>query len=442
MQRKKNNPKLQILFAAMFLALIFVMELYAMINMPSEFLVIGVLGIVFLACIYMLIRAILLLQAEKEARREEQYENIYKSEKATFLMMKKHFEDIEEKLGEIEESSKVPTEEIVGMEKAIGKVIINRNRENAEAIINSNEVLMESFGGLKDTVAANNEKIIQSYKNINEENIQQMVVKQQEFFMGIKDMEIRLNNAIMQSQKVITQAVPVYAPPVMPAGEAPSDGTTPAKASIENTTSTEIPFDGTVPAEVSFDETAAETPAQEAGTDITVGLDMSGNLDFESIKNPVEEKAFDFTTEEAAGPAEEDHLEQIAEDVSAQVNEEVQAIPESKEPVPEPAVESVEEPAAKKADEAPSEKKSAQKPASKKAKAAKETKAPEIDTSNPNKQLGADEIEALFASMSQEATESAPEPEKDTPAPAIDLSDPNKHLSADEIAALFSSMGA
>jgi hypothetical protein len=85
---------------------------------------------------------------------------------------------------------------------------------------------------------------------------------------------------------------------------------------------------------------------------------------------------------------------------------------------------------------------SAQKPASKKSKAVKETKEPEIDTSNPNKQLGADEIEALFASMSQEATESAPEPEKETPAPAIDLSDPNKHLSADEIAALFSSMGA
>jgi hypothetical protein len=436
MQRKKNNPKLQILFAAMFLALIFVMELYAMINMPSEFLVIGVLGIVFLACIYMLIRAILLLQAEKEARREEQYENIFKSEKASFLMLKKHFEDIEEKLDVIEEVSKVPTDEIVGMEKAIGKVIINRNRENAEAIINSNEVLMESFGGLRDTVAANNEKIIQSYKNINEENIQQLVVKQQEFFMGIKDMEIRLNNAIMQSQKIVAQAVPVYASPVMTTGEASIDGTAQAKVSFENTTSTEAPFDGTVPAEVSFEETAAEAPAQEAGTDITVGLDMSGNLDFESIKNPVEETSFDFTTEEQP-------LEQIAENVSAQVNEEAQEIPEAKDAVFETAVEPAEEElAVEKTQEAPAKKASAQKPASKKSKAAKETKEPEIDTSNPNKQLGADEIEALFASMSQEATESAPEPEKETPAPAIDLSDPNKHLSADEIAALFSSMGA
>jgi hypothetical protein len=221
--------------------------------------------------------------------------------------------------------------------------------------------------------------------------------------MGIKDMEIRLNNAIMQSQKVITQAVPVYASPVMPA-EASSEGTTPAKVSFEETTPAEIPFEGTVPAEVSFEETAAEAPALGTETDATAGLDMSENLDFESIKNPVDETAFDFTSEEAAGPAEEDHLEQIAEEVSAQVNEEAQEIPESKE--------------------------------------AKESKAPEIDTSNPNKQLGADEIEALFASMSQEATESAPEPEKETPAPAIDLSDPNKHLSADEIAALFSSMGA
>jgi hypothetical protein len=383
------------------------------------------------------------LQAEKEARREEQYENIFKSEKASFLMMKKRFEDIEEKLDEIEENSKVPADEIVGMEKAIGKVIINRNRENAEAIINSNEVLMESFGGLKDTVAANNEKIIQSYKNINEENIQQMVVKQQEFFMGIKDMEIRLNNAIMQSQKVITQTVPVYASPVMTAGEAPIDVKTPGKVSVEETTSAEAPFDGTVPAEVSFEETTAEVPTLGKETDMTAGLDMSGNLDFESTKIPVEETAFDSIAEEAAGPAEEGHLEQIAEEVSAQVKEEAQAIPESKEAVFEPAVEPAEEePAVEKKQEASAKKTSAQKPASKKAKAAKETKAPEIDTSNPNKQLGADEIEALFASMSQEATESAPEPEKETPAPAIDLSDPNKHLSADEIAALFSSMGA
>jgi hypothetical protein len=249
--------------------------------------------------------------------------------------------------------------------------------------------------------------------------------------MGLKDMEIRLNNAIMQSQKVITQTVPVYASPVMPAGEISIDGKTQAKVSFEETTPAEAPLDGIMPAEVSIEETAAEMPTPEAETDITAGSDLSGNLDF------------DFSAEEAAGPAEENHPEQIEEDDSAPVKEEAQAIPEPEEADPEPAVEPAEEePIVEKEEKAPAKKEPAQKSASKKSKAAKETKAPEIDTSNPNKQLGADEIEALFATMSQEATESAPESENETPASAVDLSDPNKHLSADEIAALFSSMGA
>jgi hypothetical protein len=322
------------------------MELYAMINMSTQFLVIGVLGIVFLACIYMLIRAILLLQAEKESRREEQYENIFKSEKASFLMLKKHFEDIEDKLDVIEELSKLPADEIVGTEKAIGKIIINRNRENAEAIINSNEVILDSFGGLKESIQTNNENLIDSYKSISEEQMQQMLIKQQEFFMGVKDMEIRLNNAIMQSQKIVAQAAPLYESPTVEQ-EAPILSDT--KMDKE---------------EASFKERTAEQAVQENIPDVTVGGEEEAAAEPESEATPV------FREEE--------------------------------------------------------------------------TSAQEADVSDPNKKLESDEIESLFASISQEATESAPEeaPAEEQPAPQVDLSDPNKRMSADEIAALFSSMGA
>lgn len=68
---------------------------------------------------------------------------------------------------------------------------------------------------------------------------------------------------------------------------------------------------------------------------------------------------------------------------------------------------------------------------------------------DPNKQLSADEIAALFASANatpaptqepepEPVPEPAPEP---TPAPVLS-DDPNKQLSADEIAALFASMGS
>jgi hypothetical protein len=260
-------------------------------------------------------------------------------------MLKKHFEDIEDKLDVIEELSKLPADEIIGTEKAIGKIIINRNRENAEAIINSNEVILDSFGGLKESIQTNNENLIDSYKSISEEQMQQMLIKQQEFFMGVKDMEIRLNNAIMQSQKIAAQAAPVYESPIKEQ-EAP------------------IPSD-------------AKTDVGESSVE---------------------------------GMAEQTVQENIPDDTVSGV-EEAMVEPESKDvPV------SVEE----------------------------ETPAQEADLSNPNKKLDTDEIDSLFASISQEATESAPEeePSEEQPAPQIDLSDPNKRMSADEIAALFSSMGA
>ena len=81
------------------------------------------------------------------------------------------------------------------------------------------------------------------------------------------------------------------------------------------------------------------------------------------------------------------------------------------------------------------------------------------DTTNsdPNRQLSADEIAALFASANAGATEpeskpaeevvtepvteapQAPEPEP-VKSPVVDLNNTNRNLTPDEIAALFSSM--
>ncbi len=77
---------------------------------------------------------------------------------------------------------------------------------------------------------------------------------------------------------------------------------------------------------------------------------------------------------------------------------------------------------------------------------------PEVDLSDPNKAMSADDIAALFAALggAEEEPEPAPginveeEPEPAAEAPVIpevDLSDPNKAMSPDDIAALFAAMG-
>lgn len=365
MQEKKNNAKLQIVFSGLGLALVFILELYAMINLPEQFIVIGLLGVVLLAGLYVLIRAIMAFQAQKEVHREEQYDSIFKSEKASYLMLKKYFEEIEDKLEVIEKLSKLPTDEIVGTQKGIGKVIINRSRENAEAIINSNEIVMDEMKEIKGAIDSRNEALLGSCKSMNDDTVQQILLKQQDLLLELKNMELHLSNAIMQSQKNVAPAA-VYAAPVMQQAPAPAP--------------------------------VAEPVVEEPMPVV------------EEPEPIIEEPAPEPVVEEAAPVIEEP--EPVVEEPE----------PIIEEPAPEPVVEEVapvvEEPA----------------PAA----------APEPDLSDPNKQLSPDEIAALFASMTDEVTDSAPQPAVEEPpkAPEADLSDPNRQLSPDEIAALFSSMSS
>jgi hypothetical protein len=450
MQERKHNPKLQIFFSTIMLALIFIIELYAMINLPDQFLVIGLLGILFLACLYWLVRAILLKQEFKEARREEQYDNIVKAEKASYLMLKKYFEEFGDQLEVIEKTSKLPTEEIVGTQKGIGKVIINRNRENAEAIINSNDVLLDTISGLKDAIMTNNDRLVDSYRSINEENLQHFEMKQQELSMSLKDMEIRLDNAIIESQKVVAQAVPVYAAPAMAAPTA-------SEAAPVKPEQTET-------AEETVEEIAAEPVAEETVEPV---VEEIAEPVVEEIVEPVEEEIIEPIEEEIVEPVEEEIIEPIEEEIVEPVIEEAVEVEAVAEEIVEPVVEETPAPVTDLSD--PNKKMDADEiaalfasmgqdstpaaepvveevvepePAPEPAPAPEPTPAPAPDPADANKQLGPDEIAALFASMTQEVTESAPEPVEEKPAPQIDLSDPNKQLSPDEIAALFSNMGA
>lgn len=419
MQGRKSNTKLQIIFSAIMLMLVFVIELYVMMNLSDQFIVIGLLGLLLLVCLYILLHALMAQQVEKDARREEQYDSIFKSEKATYLMLKKSFEELETKLDIIEKASKVPTEEIVGTQKGIGKVIINRSRENAEAIMSSNDLVMESMESLKDTIASNNDSLLESYKSISEDSVQKMIQKQQDMLMSLKDMEIRLNNAIMQSQKMVAAAQPVYAPPVM---SAPSNMTAVPDVQPEITIPQSDSIISEEPVIPDFAPSFAEEPIVEEVPEAAIEPELETIIEPEPVvePEPVAEPVIDLS--DPGKKLGDDEIAALfasmSQDMATMEEKAAEEVPEPviEEAAPQPVVES--EPAAT---------------------------TPAVDLSDPNKKLGDDEIAALFASMSQEVTESAPESEpvvepEPAPAPAVDLSDPNKQLSPDEIAALFASM--
>ena len=194
--KKQKKAKIQVIFLILISTLVILADFYAIINYPKEYMLIAAITVIFMICLWGVISGFFSLSALKEDRREEQYDSIFKSEKASYLMLRKYFDEIEGKIEILQKESKIPTEDIINAQKGIAKVVINRNKENADAIMNSNEQLMETFEHLENKLKESNDFIIESQKNVIYDNLKDIMEKQQVLSDSIKDMEIRLSQAI------------------------------------------------------------------------------------------------------------------------------------------------------------------------------------------------------------------------------------------------------
>ena len=442
MKNKDSKARMQMIFGILLFAFIFMAELYAMVNFPKMFIVLAVLAVADLICLYVAINGIISVYETKYTRREEQYESIFKSEKASYLMLKKYFEEISVKLAYMEEASKIPTEEIVNAQKGIAKVIIKRSHENTEALMNSYEQLMDQFttfqqgiDGLGTVAGAYKEEILSAYKDEKspapkDEEVhdhaqdKEMVAKLQEIILAIKDMELRLNQTIMNNQKVVVSQPQVSVPVAAPVVPQPAP-----QNHMEESMEPEP--------EISPDLEESMEPEPE----ISPEPEESMEPEPEESMEPDPEILPDIPEEESFEPEEEPPVMAADEIIPPDPEESIEEAEELVEPDPIPEDAIVEEANDENLPE--------------------EELSPMPDLSDPNRAMSPDEIAALFANMGNddnadkagEPVEETVEPEdipepieepeavKEAPLQPEEPADPNKALSPDEIAALFASMG-
>ena len=419
MKNKDSKARMQMIFGILLFAFIFMAELYAMVNFPKMFIVLAVLAVADLICLYVAINGIISVYETKYTRREEQYESIFKSEKASYLMLKKYFEEISVKLAYMEEASKIPTEEIVNAQKGIAKVIIKRSHENTDALMNSYEQLLDRFdtfqkgmdgfgtvaGAYKDEILSVCKDEISSVQKDGKEQEhsqdKEIAAKLQEIIIAMKDMELRLNQTIMNSQKVVVSQPQVSVPVATPVEPQPAP-----QNHVE-----EIPAEPEISPE----------PEESMEPDPEILPDIPEEESFEPEEEPPV-----MAADEIIPPDPEESIEEAEELVEP-------------DPIPEDAI----------VEEANDEN------------LPEEELSPMPDLSDPNRAMSPDEIAALFANMGNddnadkagEPAEETVEPEdipepieepeavKEAPLQPEEPADPNKALSPDEIAALFASMG-
>ena len=372
-KKKADFSGVQIIFSAIALAVLFILELYVMLNFPTDYRMLGIFGVLMLAALYLLIISIQKKMYQKETRMQEQYDLLLRSEKASYLMLKKTYEMMEKRMGQMEQTASVPADNIINAQKAIAKVTINRNRENAEALLNSNDQVMDMLEAFQEKFHANNEALMNNQKTLIDQNNQDILSKQQELLSNISELDEYLKSGKIQDdlksqlertiEESIREAAAYQAEKI--ASEVKTEAASAAKEAVKTKAQAAPAIEEEVlePESVVQPEVTEETPIVE-----------------EVVEPVVEEPPI---VDEVVEPAVEEAP--IVEEVVEPATEEAPIVEEAVEPVVEetPIVEEVVEPAA---EETVVE-----------AEPVNDTPAP--DLSDPNRMMTPEEIAALIANM-------------------------------------------
>lgn len=372
-KKKADFSGVQIIFSAIALAVLFILELYVMLNFPTDYRMLGIFGVLMLAALYLLIISIQKKMYQKETRMQEQYDLLLRSEKASYLMLKKTYEMMEKRMGQMEQTASVPADNIINAQKAIAKVTINRNRENAEALLNSNDQVMDMLEAFQEKFHANNEALMNNQKTLIDQNNQDILSKQQELLSNISELDEYLKSGKIQDdlksqlertiEESIREAAAYQAEKI--ASEVKTEAASAAKEAVKTKAQAAPVVEEEVlePESVVQPEVAEETPIVE------------------EVAEPVVEES--PIVEEVVEPAVEETP--IVEEAVEPAVEEAPIVEEAVEPVVEetPIVEEAVEPAA---EETVVE-----------AEPVNDTPAP--DLSDPNRMMTPEEIAALIANM-------------------------------------------
>ena len=475
-QPKHSKGKMSVLL--IILTALVTAELYLMINLAGNYLLIGGVALVMLCLVYLVINTAFKMKDEQEELHKKEYESLYKAQKVSYILMKQNFMDLidlsEKILKSTESDQKI--NELLRAQKGVAKVTIQRNKENALAIMNCNDKLLERMTameeilqgavkepdtssqeavitGLKEELLAKQKEMMTSVDKLGEslkaeflENISSMTSRIEKDIAGIqvaapgvsaaeKPAEMsaeELERVLSESSRLMAEAEE----PVMPQAEPVADQAVVSEPTVEKPVEEPIVEESSAgePAAQEADESVNEEPvSSEPVHEPMIDEAVIGESVMEEpvISEPVQEPVVDESIMQ----------ETVASDPVVQepvIDEIVSEEPVISEPVQEPVMEEpvIEESSVStSADETP-EAVIISEDTNLPEEVVEEEVVPE-SAPDPNHIMTPDEIAALLGETESVIEE---EPVTEEKAPMPDLSNPNHVMTPEEIAALLANM--
>lgn len=472
-QKHKNMNCVKIVISVLVTVILLMADLLCMTDNHRNYIIIAVITILMLLSTYVLVISLLSESQRRAIRREEQYESIFKSEKATYVRLRKSFDELESRLTGIETIMDGPRDEIIAAQKSLAKITINRTKENTDALLNSNDKLIDKMLDLETQLTEKTGTEDIGHQEELVAGIQELLQKQAEIVEAIKALE----NEVAHIGSVAVQSAPVEEELGSTIGQFSFEEEAEEAGIPEEVVEEEV----VEPLEASVEEKVAE-PVEETVEEV---IEPVGEPVEEEVVEPVDTSAEKTSDINELGFGDEP-AEEVVEDAGdinelgfgdepADINElgfgdePAEAVVENTTDVSELGFgdEAAEEPAELGFDEISSiadevlndsslltDEEIAEKEAEESAAVEEEVPAEEPVAEleeeeadvppSPNKIMTPDEIAALIANTTAGNTPIQEEPEKKEEAPAAPamdaLSDPNKVMTADEIAALIANI--
>lgn len=423
-----KKEKITIAFASVIEALFLLLEIYFMIHAKGNFPVLLIVAICMVAVLFFLVLSIIELSQKNKEKERLDYEEIYKAQKASYLAQRKYFDELNERLNQLEENTNFPAEDIITAQKAVAKVTISRSKENADALMNANDELIQRVFGFEEKLADNNDALLRQQETLLQQTREELVANNQ----GMQDQFAALHQALEQMKQEISDLELRQAaqPAASPVAESPA-----AEAQAP------IPEE---PVEDDAFAAAEETLAQETVEEPVIE---------ESVAEPIIEEAVEMPeeAEEVTAAPEAEPVDNGGEISQAEIDAMLASLASDTEEMRQD--ETVIEEDAPMVDEGPV---AAEEAEAIEEEAGETEEVPVMeDMPSVDDLPSLDELDDLDLPDLEEYTESAddlpdldaiaepepmPEPTAEEKPPMPDLSDPNKVLSPDEIAALFANM--
>lgn len=151
----KSNYKIFSIILADLLIAAIIQDVYFLLTDCENFLAINITSVVVLLLATLLGLCILGIIGENKKATNAYYNNEMKALRAIYLMMKKNHGVVESTQKETEDAINKISREIVLNQKASSKVVVSRNKENTDALMNSNDIIIEKLLNLMADIKEN-----------------------------------------------------------------------------------------------------------------------------------------------------------------------------------------------------------------------------------------------------------------------------------------------